>query len=127
VRGRIVEGEQRGREIGFPTANLEAENEILPAPGVYAGRLRFLDDGDPPCGTERLAVTNVGFRPTFGEGDRLVVEAHLLDFEADVYGRHVDLSFTHHLREERRFSDVAALQAQIGRDLEEGRRRLGAL
>ena len=67
VCGRVVEGDRRGHEIGFPTANLERENEILPAAGVYAGRLRFLDDGDPPQGTENLAVTNVGVRPTFGD------------------------------------------------------------
>lgn len=127
VRGRIVEGQRRGRELGFPTANLELENEILPAAGVYAGRLRFLDDGDPPAGSEALAVTNVGVRPTFEDERRLVAEAHLLDFAGDVYGRRVELSFAHHLRDERRFGGGEALRDQIAKDVEEGRRRLEAL
>jgi riboflavin kinase/FMN adenylyltransferase len=126
VRGRVGKGEARGRRIGFPTANLDLENEVLPAPGVYAGRLGFLDDGDPPIGTTLPAVTNVGTRPTFGASDRVVVEAHLIDFSGDVYGRRVELSFRHHLRPERRFAGVEALRAQIDADREEARRRLEA-
>jgi riboflavin kinase/FMN adenylyltransferase len=127
VRGRIVEGNRRGKGLGFPTANLEPENEILPAAGVYAGHLRFLDDGSPPAGKEYLAVTNVGVRPTFEDERRLVAEAHLLDFSEDIYGRRVELSFAHHLRDERRFADAEGLREQIARDVEEGRRRLEAL
>jgi riboflavin kinase/FMN adenylyltransferase len=127
IRGRVVEGDRRGRDIGFPTANLDPENEILPSSGVYAGRLRFLDDGDPPAGVEKLAVTNVGVRPTFGDERRVIAESHLIDFEGDIYGRRVELSFTHHLRDERRFSGVGALRKQIAKDVEEGRRRLEAL
>lgn len=127
VRGRVVEGERRGREIGFPTANLELENEILPAAGVYAGRMRFLDAGDPPEGSEFMAVTNVGVRPTFGDEQRLVAEAHLLDFSADAYGRRVELSFAHRLRDELRFSGIPALREQIAKDILDGRRRLEAL
>jgi riboflavin kinase/FMN adenylyltransferase len=127
VRGRVVGGDRRGREIGFPTANLELENEILPAAGVYAGRLRFLDPGEPAPGSEFMAVTNVGVRPTFGDEHRLVAEAHLLDFSAEVYGRRVELSFAHRLRDELRFSGVPALREQIAKDLVEGRRRLEAL
>jgi riboflavin kinase/FMN adenylyltransferase len=127
IHGRVVSGDRRGHEIGFPTANIEPENEILPAAGVYAGRLRFLDEGDPPRGAEFPAVTNVGVRPTFGDEQRVVAEAHLIDFEGDIYGRRVELSFAHHLRDERRFSGVAALREQIAKDVEEGRRRLEAL
>jgi riboflavin kinase/FMN adenylyltransferase len=127
MRGRIVEGNRRGRQIGFPTANIEPENEILPATGVYAGRLRFLDEGDPAAGSEWLAVTNVGVRPTFGDEDRLVAESHLLDFDGDLYGRRIELSFAHNLRRERRFSDVDALREQIAKDVVEARRRLEAL
>ena len=127
VRGRVVEGHRRGHGIGFPTANLEPENEILPAPGVYAGQMRFLDDGSHPAGSEFLAVTNVGVRPTFDDERQLVAEAHLLDFSGDIYGRRVELSFAHHLRDERRFSGVEGLREQITRDVEEGRRRLEAL
>jgi riboflavin kinase/FMN adenylyltransferase len=124
IRGPIVEGDRRGRAIGFPTANLAAENEVLPAPGVYAGTLRFLDPGQPGTGSAFPAVTNLGRRPTFQAGDRLVPEAHLLDFEGDLYGRRVELSFEHRLRAERRFASVDALREQIGRDVEEARRRL---
>jgi riboflavin kinase/FMN adenylyltransferase len=127
VRGRVIEGDRRGRELGFPTANLDPENEILPAAGVYAGRLRFLDGANPPTGAETMAVTNVGIRPTFGGGRGLVAEAHLLDFDGDIYDRRVELSFTHRLRDERRFAGPEGLREQIARDLDEGRRRLEAL
>jgi riboflavin kinase/FMN adenylyltransferase len=127
IRGRVVGGERRGRDIGFPTANIDPENEILPAAGVYAGRLRLLDDGDPPHGSEAFAVTNVGVRPTFGAENRLVAEAHILDFDGDVYDRQIELSFSHHLRDERKFANVAALREQISKDVEEARRRLEAL
>lgn len=126
VRGRIVEGDRRGRGLGFPTANLDAENEILPAPGVYAGRLRLLDAGQPAPGTEYGAVTNVGRRPTFKEADPISAEAHLLDFEGDLYGRRVELEFVARLREERRFAGVDALRQQIALDAEQARRRLAA-
>jgi riboflavin kinase/FMN adenylyltransferase len=124
LRGRIATGDRRGRQLGFPTANLEAENEVLPEPGVYAGRMRFLDEGDPPRGSELDAVTNLGRRPTFGDALGLVAEAHLLDFAGDLYGRRVDLTFVSRIRPERRFEGVEALRAQIARDVEEARRRL---
>jgi len=124
IRGSIVEGERRGRTLGFPTANLAPENEILPAAGVYTGTLRLLDSGQPALGRTLAAVTNLGRRPTFESADRLVPEAHLLDFDGDLYGRRVELSFEHRLRAERRFSSVDALKQQIGRDVEEARRRL---
>jgi riboflavin kinase / FMN adenylyltransferase len=126
VRGRVVPGERRGRGLGFPTLNLAPESEILPDRGVYAGRVRFLDEGAPPRGSSHPAVSNVGRRPTFEPSAPVVAEAHLLDFEGDVYGRRVELSFEHRLREERRFPDVDALRAQIAADLVEARRRLGS-
>jgi riboflavin kinase/FMN adenylyltransferase len=126
VRGRVGRGEERGRTLGFPTANLELENEVLPALGVYAGRVRFLDEGDPPAGGGFPAVTNVGTRPTFGASDRVVVEAHLIDFSGDLYGRRVELSFRYHLRPERRFGGREALRVQIEADRAEARRRLAS-
>ena len=98
VRGRVVPGDARGRTLGFPTANLAPENEVLPEAGVYAGWLHCLDAGDPPAGARLPAVTNVGTRPTFGASDRVVAEAHLIDFSGDLYGRRVELSFRSHLR-----------------------------
>jgi riboflavin kinase / FMN adenylyltransferase len=128
VRGEVIEGDRRGRGLGFPTMNLAPEGELLPASGVYAGHLRFVDAGDPPAGSVWPAVTNVGVRPTF-EGSRSsgrpLAEAHLIGFSGEVYGRRVDLGFEHHLRAERRFPDVDALRAQIARDVAEARRLLG--
>jgi riboflavin kinase/FMN adenylyltransferase len=126
VRGRVVPGDRRGRSLGFPTLNLAAENDVLPARGVYAGAVRFLDAGTPPAGARLPAVTNVGRRPTFGPQDAVIVEAHLLDFDGDVYGRRVDVEFEHHLRAEERFPDVDALRARIAADVKEARRRLAA-
>ena len=126
VRGAVVRGDERGRTIGFPTANLDPESEVLPAPGVYAGWLRLLDDGAPPAETRLPVVTNVGRRPTFKEGGEVLAEAHVLDWSGDLYGRHVELAFPLRLREERRFAGVDALRAQIARDVEEARRRLDA-
>lgn len=124
VRGIVGKGDQRGRTIGFPTANLEAENEILPAPGVYAGEVRFLDGGTPEVGSRWPAVTNVGVRPTFQKDGRLIAEAHLIDFDGDIYGRRVELSFEHHLRPEQRFDGVDALRTQIQADVIEARQWL---
>jgi riboflavin kinase/FMN adenylyltransferase len=125
IRGAVVEGDRRGVAIGFPTINLAPENEILPARGVYAGHVRFLDDGDPSRGSVHRAVTNVGRRPTFKQGDAIVAEAHLLEFDAQVYGRRVELSFEHHLRAEQRFPGLEALKTQIAADVESARGLLG--
>jgi riboflavin kinase/FMN adenylyltransferase len=123
VRGRVVKGDERGRTIGFPTANLAPENEVLPAPGVYAGAVRLLDDGDPPRESVVRAVTNEGRRPTF-EGEEVRAEAHLLDWSGDLYGRRIEISFVLRLRPERKFESVEALKLQIGKDVAEARRRL---
>jgi riboflavin kinase/FMN adenylyltransferase len=131
VRGRVVRGDRRGRLLGFPTANLAAETEVLPGHGVYAGRVRLLDDPPPgaPAGAPARgacfgAVTNVGRRPTFKPDDPPLAEAHLLDFAGDLYDRRVDVTFKCRLREERRFPSPEALREQIARDVEEARRRL---
>ena len=124
VRGRVVEGERRGRTLGFPTANLDPDNEVLPGAGVYAGELKFLDPGKPALGQRLPAVINVGTRPTFRDSKGVLAEAHLIDFDGNLYGRRVELSFRYHLRPERRFSDVEALKKQIAADVADGRRRL---
>ncbi len=125
IRGSIVQGDGRGRTLGFSTANLQPENEVLPASGVYAGRLRFLDDGVPGRGEDLPAVMNVGHRPTFGGTNGVQAEAHLIDFDGDVYGRRVELLFLNRLRPERRFPGVEALREQIASDVVEARRLLG--
>jgi len=123
VRGSVVEGDRRGRTLGFPTVNLAPENEVLPALGVYAGRLRVLGAA---AGAELPAVVNVGRRPTFKEGGEVLAEAHVIDWSGDLYGQRVEIGFLHHLRDERRFPDVEALRRQIEADRDAARQRLGA-
>lgn len=123
VRGRVVKGDERGHTIGFPTANLDPDNEVLPAAGVYAGHARILDAGDPPAGSVFPAVTNVGRRPTFG-GDEMRAEAHIIDWAGDLYGRKIEVSFPMRLRAERKFESVDALKRQIGEDVALARRQL---
>lgn len=130
VRGEVSHGDHRGREIGFPTANLAPETEILPGPGVYYGHLRCLRQAAAdtkrhvPMGLLPV-VTNVGYRPTFRDGRDLVAEAHVLDFAGNLYGLEVDLTFEGRIRGERRFEGVDALREQIARDIEIARSRLG--
>jgi len=121
ARAPVIEGDRRGRTLGFATANLSPET-VLPAAGVYAGRVSCLPPGS--AFSDRLAVANVGVRPTFGNSERVLLEVHLLDFEGDLYGRTLEFQFLHHLRPERRFESLEALRAQIGRDSREARERL---
>lgn len=106
--GTVVQGDQRGRTIGFPTANLVPEPDAaVPARGVYAG----LADGAP-------AAINVGFRPTFaGAAPGLLIEVHVLDYSGDLYGQQMRVHFVRRLRDERRFDGPAALVAQLERDV----------
>lgn len=125
ARGEVIQGEKRGRTLGFPTVNLAPETEILPAPGVYFGHLRCLDGDSEWVGEFLPVVTNVGFRPTFRDGRHLVAEAHILDFSGDLYGVEVDLTFEGRLRAEERFESADALREQISRDVVATRERLG--
>ena len=120
VDGTVDRGEGRGRTIGIPTANLDVINEALPARGVYAGWCRLLGAEGAP---RWPAVVNVGQRPTFA-GRHVTVEAHLLDRDQDLYGRHMRLEFAVRLRDERAFDGAEALVAQIRRDIEASRRLL---
>lgn len=120
IWGRVVEGERRGRVLGFPTANLETENEILPERGVYATSVRVFE-GEHPGGRVHPSVTNIGTRPTFDPG-KLLTEAHLLDFDGDLYGARIELRFHARIRDERRFSSPRELASQIERDTLEARR-----
>ena len=110
VDASVVRGDGRGRAIGVPTANLDPENEILPAQGVYAVRCRV------PGDRWLAAVANLGRRPTFG-GGQVTLEAHLIDFEGDLYGARVRLAFHARLRGEQRFDGAAALVARIRQDV----------
>jgi riboflavin kinase / FMN adenylyltransferase len=108
--GRVIHGDERGRLLGFPTANLETdERQHLPADGVYAGFLAWDDEAPRP------AVCNLGVRPTL-DGTQHRVEAHVLGFSGDLYERRVRLLFVQRLRGEQRFPDLEALKAQIAAD-----------
>ena len=120
LTGPVVQGDQRGRLLGFPTANLDVESvKQLPAFGVYAGRARWRDREWP-------TVINLGVRPTFGVPS-LRVEAHLLGFDGDLYGERMTLDLRHRLRDEQAFQGVDALVAQIRRDADEARGLLGMM
>ncbi len=120
VEGIVVHGDHRGRELGFPTANMDVWSEqVLPANGIYAcwallGNERF------------MAVTSLGIRPQFG-GDTVFVEPYLLDFNRDIYGQKLSLDFVKWLRDEAKFSSIDALVEQIRLDVEQGRTILSAL
>lgn len=107
--GTIVEGKRRGRELGFPTANLQTDNELIPPHGVYATTLIIE-------GIVHAAVTNIGVNPTFGDGNATTIETHVLKYDGQLYGKRVHLGFVQRLRDERRFDDVDALRAQIEAD-----------
>jgi riboflavin kinase/FMN adenylyltransferase len=110
VRGVVGRGDQRGRELGYPTANVAMPADmLLPAPGIYAGWY----DG------HRAAAISVGRRPTFKDGGApVVLEAYLLDFDGDLYGRAARVSFVRRLRDEERYDSVDDLLRQMARDVE---------
>jgi riboflavin kinase/FMN adenylyltransferase len=111
MRGEVVAGDRRGRELGFPTANIVPDEALVcPGHGVYAAR------ADGSC-----AAVNVGVRPTFGTGRAVLVEAFLIDREVDLYGQTLKIDFFTRLRGERRFESVDALVQQMHRDVERTR------
>ncbi len=117
LTGQVMHGKGLGRQLGFPTANLPIPEELLiPAHGVYASKVRL------PDGREVPAVTNVGVRPTFHDHLGPMAEAWLLDFEEDLYGKTVTVSFYARLREECRFPDVNTLKQTVMENAEETRR-----
>jgi len=109
IDGRVVPGAHRGEALRFPTANLETDNELLPPNGVYA-TMTTID------GIVHPSITNVGVRPTFGDTTKTMIEAYVLGYDGDLYGRSVRLGFVQRLRDERKFEDVDALRAQIEAD-----------
>ena len=117
ARGIVVQGDQRGRLLGFPTANVEVPNVIcVPADGVYAGWYQR------PDGSRHACAINLGRRPTFYEhADHSLLEAHLLDFEGDLYTETARVEFTHFLRSERKFDGIDALVSQLKNDIDHAR------
>jgi riboflavin kinase/FMN adenylyltransferase len=118
IEGHVRRGEARGRELGYPTANVALGELIRPATGVYAVRVEI--NGSGPW---RPGVAYIGSRPTFG-GDETFLEAHLFDFSGDLYGKGLRVAMIDYLRPDQRFADAAALAAQMDRDAQSARRRL---
>jgi len=109
VDGTVMRGDERGRTIGFPTANLCTDNELLPPFGVYATTTRVRDVVYP-------SVTNIGTRPTVDDSGRTTVETHIFNFDRDLYGSSIRLGFVQRLRDERAFESLDALRSQIAVD-----------
>ena len=109
IEGMVIHGQHRGRTMGFPTANLCSDNELIPPRGVYATTVA-IDSVVYP------SMTNIGTRPTFQNDGRVVVETHVLEFEGDLYGSQIRLGFVQRMRDERPFEDMGALRAQLEAD-----------
>jgi riboflavin kinase/FMN adenylyltransferase len=114
VEGNVKEGERRGRELGFPTANLDTDWELLPKNGVY---ITWAEVNEKKF----KSITNVGTRPTFGK-NQLLVETHIINFNDDIYGNTIRVSFIDRLRDEKRFANVESLIAQISTDVESAKK-----
>ncbi|MDQ6919896.1 MAG: bifunctional riboflavin kinase/FAD synthetase [Candidatus Dormibacteraeota bacterium] len=117
LRGTVEHGAEVGRGLGFPTANLTVQlNKLVPVQGIYAVRVKS-------PGGRHLGALNIGYRPTFG-GDRLTIEVYLLDFDGDLYGQQLEVSFVARLRDEKKFGSAEELAEAIARDVAETRRLL---
>ncbi len=110
ISGRVVHGDELGRTIGFPTANLPLRRQVSPIKGVFAVEVLGLTEQPIP------GVANIGTRPTVS-GVRQQLEVHLLDVSMDLYGRHIDVVLRHKIRSEQRFASLDALKAQIADDV----------
>ncbi len=113
ISGAVVEGNRRGREIGFPTANIISRTELLPCDGIYA-TLLYVDGAWLP------SASSIGVNPTFGPGPR-TIESYILDFDRDIYHKPIKLAFVKKIRDEKKFADIAALVAQIQDDVKTSR------
>jgi riboflavin kinase/FMN adenylyltransferase len=110
ILGTVEHGDGLGRQIGYPTANIDPHNEAIPAHGVYVARARLGDD-------TLAGIVNIGVRPTFNRPEpERTIEIHLLNFGGDIYGRELEIEFLWKLRDEQKFPTVDALQSQIARD-----------
>ena len=113
VLGTVTEGNQLGRTIGYPTANLRVHNEQLPPSGVYAV-IAVRDSGK---GSRHIGLANLGFRPTVEGGKgRLLLEVYLLDFDEEIYEENLEITFVQFIRDERKFDDLDELKTQISAD-----------
>jgi riboflavin kinase/FMN adenylyltransferase len=119
MRGRVVYGQQLGRRLGYPTANLRMRRRKLPFTGIFAVKVRGVDDAFTP----HAGVASLGFRPTIG-GTEPLLEAHVFDFDGSLYGRELDVEFVAKIRDEEKFASLDALVQQMHQDAAEARRLL---
>lgn len=111
ICGRVAHGDKRGRTIGFPTANIKLFRKNTPISGVFVVTMTGIDD------LELTGIANVGTRPTFDGGSKVILETHLFDFNQEIYGRYVEVHFKHKIRDEMRFNSLEDLQTQIEKDV----------
>lgn len=117
--GRVLHGDKLGRELGYPTANVQIQHNRPPLSGIFAVTVSFIEGADLP------GVASLGVRPTMKAANAApVLEVHLFDFDAQLYGERVRVNFLHKLRDETRFPDIPSLVAQIGRDVDEAKQFL---
>jgi riboflavin kinase/FMN adenylyltransferase len=121
MRGRVVAGEQLGRRLGYPTANIRMRRRKLPMTGIYAVRVRGVDAAHPQAA--RAGVASLGFRPTVN-GTEPLLEAHVFDFDGSLYGRELEVEFVAKLRDEEKFASLDALVQQMHRDAARARESL---
>jgi riboflavin kinase / FMN adenylyltransferase len=118
--GRVVHGQHMGRELGYPTANIRLGRRVAPLSGIFAVRVRVGERWWP-------GVASLGVRPTIAGGGEPLLEAHLFDFDGDLYGKRIEVEFVAKLRDEEKFADLDALRAQMDRDAAEARSRLAII
>lgn len=116
ISGRVGHGDRRGRQIGFPTANVRLQRRVSPVRGIFAVEVFGLEEEPLP------GVANIGWRPTIGGDKEPILEVYLLDFTGNLYGRHIQVSLLHRLRDEERFASLDELTAQIAQDVAAARR-----
>lgn len=120
IKGRVVQGKQLGTDLGFPTCNINPQRRQIPLHGVFACEVKVGDRILP-------AAVNIGYRPTLGEDGDALLEVHILDFNEDLYGSIIEVTFRHKVREEVKFTDLEALKQQISADVDQVREVLGSL
>jgi riboflavin kinase/FMN adenylyltransferase len=120
ISGRVAHGAKRGRELGFPTANIDLSKRYVPIRGVFAVSIKGADD------STHLGVANLGTRPVFEE-TKLLLEAHLFDFNKDIYGKHISVEFFKRLRDEKKFTSIDELVEQIAIDIQAARDFFGEI
>jgi riboflavin kinase/FMN adenylyltransferase len=133
ISGRVVRGDQLGKKIGFPTANVQLKHNRPPLSGIFVVEVEVeaeVDNGNasaPPPPQVFRGVASLGVRPTVHEGGKPVLEVYLFDFDQDIYGRHLRVHFLHKLRDEKKYADLATLTQQIGQDVEDAKKYFSSI